>query len=65
MTDIDTKQKKKAATRDGRQPFVALIVLVFAASGITQGNITLAELSTGKIDRRNKHPYACDTYKIK
>ena len=27
FTDIDTKQKKKAATRDGWQPFVALIVL--------------------------------------
>lgn len=38
---------------------------MFATSSITRGNTTLAELSTGKIDRRNEHPNACDTYKMK
>ena len=32
-------------------------------SGIVRDNATRAELSTGKIDRRNKHPNACDTCK--
>ena len=36
---------------------------VFAVSGIVRDNATRAELSTGKIDRRNKHPNACDTCK--
>ena len=32
---------------------------MFAVSGIVRDNATRAELSTGKIDRRNKHPNAC------
>jgi hypothetical protein len=41
-------------------------VLFIAPSAVREDerdNATRAELSTGKIDRRNKHPNACDTCK--
>lgn len=49
FTDIDTKQKKKAATRDGRQPFVVLGVLEISVKCLHQMSVIVVLFLYGNL----------------